>query len=598
MKKKLGEEIRQKRIGEVGTNSPNVFKPRAEDVDENDLDDICKKHLIFSKVIRDSVHGDIWLTKLETEIIDTPIFQRLRRIKQLGPTDLVYPSAKHTRFDHSIGALFVAQQIIDSINKNFDNGLSYYKISSRDIITIRILALIHDLAHLPYGHTIEDEGGLFNKKQWRDTERFDYIWRIIQQIIKSQLDNLPSIEREKIIQDLNRGLKAEEGDKDNNIHELERPFIVDIVGNTICADLLDYLKRDAYNTGLKMVYDPRVLSYFVLVKQTKEIEEKTAKGILEVKSIEGIRAAILLEKKEGKIKYDILNYCVDLLRMRYSLAEKSYFHRVKCIASAMVIKMIYCALEGKIIFNLVNAKSEEEKKFTLISLGDDSLIFTIMSYDNKDNQSDYTKTAKKLASKLFNRDLYKEIYSKNYTDESTYDSLVKFADKKERYKKERELEDLCKLEPGSIVIYCPEKQSGKVAETKMLRYNKTGDKIVKTLKELSMEENYCSTIGQELTTIDNLYKRLWNFYILVDKKCIKDERHEQYLKKACLEFIEKNGISNDAVMLIDYILDGNLTQKQIFDVASELALAKDAREVRDKIGFIDRKILSFKGSGK
>ena len=522
MKKPL-EDLTQKQIGETIKEITETTKPQKK-LEENDLSKQFKKHLKHNKVIRDSVHGDIWLTELEINIIDTPIFQRLRHIKQLGPTDLVFPSAKHTRFEHSIGALFVAQQIIDSINKNWENGYSYAPITDRDTITIRLLALIHDLAHVPFGHTIEDEGKLLDKKQWRDNNRFEHIWKIIQPKIESNLNNLPKAEIEKIVSDLKEGLKAEEGDKDDNIHLLPKPFIVDIVGNTICADLLDYLKRDAYNTGLKMTYDPRILTYFVLVSQTKTIANR---------DVTNLRAAILLEKKNGKIKYDILNYCVDLLRLRYSLAEKSHYHRVKCIAWAMVIKMLYCALESGIISSEFNAKSEA-KDNNLINFGDDALIDTIIKYKNDAKNNEFQDIASKLALKITNRELYKEIYSKNYSDESIYSSLIQYCDKKIRYDKERDLEKICKLDPGSVVIYCAEKQLGKVAETKMLRYDTTDKPLVKTLKELSSEENYCSSIGQELETIETLYKRLWNFYILIDKKYLQDKRFEHLIKKVGL----------------------------------------------------------------
>lgn len=584
MKKKSTDDLTQKLIGDPSKAIVETSTPLKK-MDEKELNKKFKEHLILTKVIRDSVHGDIWLTQLEVDIIDTPVFQRLRRIKQLGPTDLVFPSAKHTRFEHSIGALFVAQQIIDSINKNYSNKLSYARISDRDTITIRLLALIHDIAHVPFGHTIEDEGKLLEKKQWRDNTRFDYIWKIIQPKIESNLNNIPKDEVEKIIYDLKEGLKAEEGDKDDNIHRLPKPFIVDIVGNTICADLLDYLKRDAYNTGLKMTYDPRVLTYFVLVKQTKKIDDN---------NVEGLRAAILLEKKPGKIKHDILNYCVDLLRLRYSLAEKSHYHRVKCIASAMVIKMLYCALEGGIVSSKFDANSQE-KENNLMNFSDDSLIHTILKYKDPIKNTEYHNTASKLALKITNRELYKEIYSKNYSDESIYSSLIQYCDKEVRYNKERDLERICGLDPGSLVIYCAEKQSGKVAETKMLRYN-TGDQpIVKTLKELANEENYSSSIGQELATIETLYKRLWNFYVLIDKKCLGDSQHEQIVKKVCSEFIDHEKIGVEAIWLRDYLLQGQLSQNKIFEISSELASAKDAREVMDKIGFIDKKIKSIKG---
>src|SRR5712692_1097257 len=66
------------------------------------------------RVIRDAVHGDIDLTELECGVIDTPQFQRLRKVRQLGASFLVFPSAVHTRFEHSLGTLGVAQLIIGS----------------------------------------------------------------------------------------------------------------------------------------------------------------------------------------------------------------------------------------------------------------------------------------------------------------------------------------------------------------------------------------------------------------------------------------------------------------------------------------------------
>src|SRR4051812_29882706 len=65
------------------------------------------------KVITDPIHGDIYTTRLEQAIIDTPPFQRLRRVRQLGTTHLVYPAALHNRFSHSLGALRVVQDLLD-----------------------------------------------------------------------------------------------------------------------------------------------------------------------------------------------------------------------------------------------------------------------------------------------------------------------------------------------------------------------------------------------------------------------------------------------------------------------------------------------------
>ncbi len=98
------------------------------------------------KIIIEPVHGDIGLSKLETELIDTPTFQRLKGIKQLGFAHMVYPSAKHTRFEHSLGVMHIMNRVIGNTSEDF---------SKEDIQKLRIAALLHDVGHYPYSHVME-----------------------------------------------------------------------------------------------------------------------------------------------------------------------------------------------------------------------------------------------------------------------------------------------------------------------------------------------------------------------------------------------------------------------------------------------------------
>src|SRR6185369_16915146 len=97
------------------------------------------------KLIRDAVHGDIEMDSLEIELMDTPEFQRLRGIKQLGTAYLVFPSAVHTRFEHSLGTSWMAHRIIETIRRTTT-------VHSDDERVIRIAALLHDITHIPFGH--------------------------------------------------------------------------------------------------------------------------------------------------------------------------------------------------------------------------------------------------------------------------------------------------------------------------------------------------------------------------------------------------------------------------------------------------------------
>src|SRR5499426_3479284 len=121
------------------------------------------------KLIRDAVHGDIEVGPLEVELIDTPEFQRLRGIKQLGTAYLVFPSAVHTRFEHSLGTSWMAHRILQSIRRN-------RSISSDEENVIRVAALLHDITHIPFGHTLEDERRVLPRHD-KDEERVTYFLR-------------------------------------------------------------------------------------------------------------------------------------------------------------------------------------------------------------------------------------------------------------------------------------------------------------------------------------------------------------------------------------------------------------------------------------
>lgn len=104
------------------------------------------------KFVRDSVHGDLQLDDFEVKLADTPEIQRLRRIKQLGFTYLVYPGANHTRFEHSIGTMYLASRL--ALNLELDDETHSL---------VRCSALIHDAGHGPFSHV--SEGGIDNSHE-------------------------------------------------------------------------------------------------------------------------------------------------------------------------------------------------------------------------------------------------------------------------------------------------------------------------------------------------------------------------------------------------------------------------------------------------
>ncbi|MCJ7647622.1 MAG: HD domain-containing protein, partial [Candidatus Lokiarchaeota archaeon] len=110
--------------------------------------------LEMEKFVRDPIYGFIGLTKKEVDLLGIPVIQRLRRIKQLGNTHLVYPSAFHTRFEHILGVLHIATRMAKKLN-----------LSDDEIEIIRYAALLHDIGHGPLSHNFEEILEIVNNKR-------------------------------------------------------------------------------------------------------------------------------------------------------------------------------------------------------------------------------------------------------------------------------------------------------------------------------------------------------------------------------------------------------------------------------------------------
>jgi len=99
--------------------------------------------------IIDPIHNFVRVYDSELKIIDTPIFQRLRRIRQLSGAHLIYPGAQHTRFEHSLGVMHIASMAGHALN---EKGL----ISVDNIQNLRFAGLLHDIGHGPFSHIFEE----------------------------------------------------------------------------------------------------------------------------------------------------------------------------------------------------------------------------------------------------------------------------------------------------------------------------------------------------------------------------------------------------------------------------------------------------------
>lgn len=331
------------------------------------------------KVITDPIHGDIFITRLEQCVLDTPPMQRLRRVRQLGTTQLVYPGATHTRFAHSLGAVRVVQTLLDTVigQRNRSHEIAdlfkeweqeakeeagvgpteageepaWLEIFRRRLGEVTVLArlgaLLHDICHVPFGHTIEDDLRLLTAHD-QGEPRFLSIWREVLDSCKEAVEEkahrdslepavvadrliglAPLREESPLFEDLKRLIlsseKDENGQKIDPAKSIRYPFVADMVGNTICADLLDYLQRDHTFTGLPLSLGRRYLSYFY-------ITPSGGGGLYRE------RMALLIHR-DGRERKDVVTEILKHLRYRYELQERVLVHHTKLAADAMVGKM-------------------------------------------------------------------------------------------------------------------------------------------------------------------------------------------------------------------------------------------------------------------
>ncbi|NMA84091.1 MAG: HD domain-containing protein [Epulopiscium sp.] len=206
---------------------------------------------------RDPIHGFIEVSNLELKIIDSPPFQRLRNIKQLATTYLVYPGAEHTRFGHSLGVMHL-------VTKAFDSALDNYKrTNGKDLFDstrsawyrqiLRLIALTHDLGHAPFSHASEAlfDGDLehedFTKKIIYETEIADHIQTIGKEFRKKHSVGEEYNITPKLLW-LIYGEKNPELDSEYIMPDYK--FLKSFMDSELDCDKMDYLLRDSYYCGV------------------------------------------------------------------------------------------------------------------------------------------------------------------------------------------------------------------------------------------------------------------------------------------------------------------------------------------------------------
>ncbi len=239
--------------------------------------------------IKDPIHDFISVSNSELKIIDSPIFQRLRRIRQLTGAHLTYPGAQHTRFEHSLGVMHIAGQAGHVLaNKKI--------IKADDIENLRIAGLLHDIGHGPFSHLFEEILQEKNKVSHEDLgKKIILKTQIGDQLSKSGFDK-------KFISKLAFG--------DSKIQ-----FMNEIISGVLSADIMDYLLRDGYFTGAEHA----------------KIDHKRITQSLDV-----YRNKLALQKSA-------LYSFESMMHSRYQMFKAVYFHKTVRSAEVMLLESIRLA---------------------------------------------------------------------------------------------------------------------------------------------------------------------------------------------------------------------------------------------------------------
>lgn len=256
--------------------------------------------------IKDPVYGYVYITESEKDVVDSFPMQRLHRLRQLAGAEYVYPSANHTRFEHSIGTLHLSQRITENSN------LTQY-LSNDESQMIRLAALLHDVGHGPFSHVFEHLLEKFLDKTHEELTTWV--------IEKSEVGDI----LRKVGFNPNKVAKLATG----SLQQKGKAFIDQIIQSAIDVDKLDFIVRDTYHTGAKYGN----VDVFRLIHMIDVLNENLA------------------------IDYGALSALESFILARIESFKSIYFHRVSRAAQIMLALAMEKAKDE---LGLINFKTPEE----------------------------------------------------------------------------------------------------------------------------------------------------------------------------------------------------------------------------------------------
>jgi len=556
------------------------------------------------------VTGFVWYYPEEVAVINHPAFQRLARINQLGQAHLVFRGATHKRIEHVLGAVGVVQRMISAVEFNAEKAKAKGRpgacspLSLSEERFVRLGALLHDIGHLAAGHTLEDELELIGKhdaderlslifgmEQWGEGEQSKVI--SLQALIDSEFAKyLPKklAESELTPTDIVRLLirkppvdKADQFAAKQHLlqesGEIRLHVCMNMIGNTICADLLDYLYRDWYHIGKPRAFEDRIFQYMEIRRpgQTREHH-----GVPDSRAEDRFVVSL---GEDTQVRSDGVTGILALLEWRYELAETVLFHRTKLAAAAMLDRGLY---------ELWSDQSEESLINKLLLLSDHELIDEALREAlgqlGRTADNPQLDAAVRCLTQLRDRNLYEELATFDATNLPHSSILAAKRDysgvdapsqsgAKNRARTARILEKNYDLASGSVSIYCAAIKP-KIAEVSI-------DVDGEILPFNAFEKKHKNRLsGGHLEAQESRFERLWRIHFFIDPK-EKAQLSPERLA-ACKSFIR------DVILAVDSpeILAQKVREKAHWYVQQELKRGKNGVSYQEKTISFARSVLT------
>lgn len=312
------------------------------------------------KIFNDPIYGFINIhSHLIYDIIETTQFQRLRRIKQTGLADFVYPGANHTRFHHALGAMHLMSRALDNLR---EKG---HLISNEEYEAALIAILLHDAGHGPFSHTLEPT--------LLSNVSHESISLLVMKALNQQFSN-----------QLELAINIFTG-------SYHRPFFHQLVSSQLDIDRLDYLKRDSFFTGVSegSIGSERIIKLFEIVDDKIVVEEK---GIYSIENFLSARRLMYWQvylHKTGIAADAMLKNT--LLRAKFLIKNK---------ADIQTPSPLNSFLSTEIDYESISNNNEILDQF--VQLDDYDIWAAIKGWRNSND-----KTLAYLSSSIINRKLYK-----------------------------------------------------------------------------------------------------------------------------------------------------------------------------------------------